>query len=89
MDLCEHMDDIQLIQVQTQVEDREFIQETLRKNNGNVVQTIMDLSNLTETKRDTPERSETEKHMDSLREIMDDKERVFHEVFSNMRKETT
>jgi len=69
--------------------DVDQIAETLKKHNGDVVKTIMELSNLSEQKRHIQERSARDQHMDTLREIMDDKERVFHEVLSNMKKETT
>ena len=84
-----NMEDIEIVESQTNIEDRSVILECLTKNNGDVVKTIMELSELktSKPKECSIPSSKFQLQMQAMREIVDEKDNLFHEVFSNMRNQ--
>lgn len=75
--------DVLLIQTQTGIDDLEIIKRSLADHDGDVISTIMHLNKLTECPtRDVlaqEVRSDHDRHMDMVRAIVDEKERMFYE----------
>lgn len=72
-------EDLELIKKQTNIYDELEIEKIFLKNNSNIIKTIMELSNLKIDKnRDKPITL-----FDDLREICDEKDKIFQNKKSN------
>lgn len=78
---------IAIVMSQTHVKDVDLIKECLEKCNGDVVNAIMMVSQLTPCQRNENETniSDHEKHMQNIRMIVNEKEELFHDVMANMK----
>lgn len=85
--------DVEIIKVQVGIEDEQIIRDALDENHGDIIATIIHLSNI---RASIPRlvhcqapRTEHQQHVENLRRIMDDKEHVFFEMLKNNKKENT
>jgi hypothetical protein len=83
----ESLEDIDMIKNQTGIDDERIIKDALVDHKNDIIATIMYLSELEACKERYPEkkRSEQDKHMDYVREVVNDKEAIFFKVFEDMR----
>ena len=85
--------DIYIVKSQVGIDDDKLIEDELERNKGDVIATIMNLSNIqAATPRlvhcDLPQ-TQHQQHMENVRQIMDEKEQVFFEVFQKRKQENT
>lgn len=78
--------DIDIIRSQTHVDDVQLIQECFEKCKGNVVETIMMVSQLQTCRVVEKELSEQEKTMQNIRDIVNEKEHIYHVTMEQMKK---
>lgn len=76
---------IKEIKLQTNIEDDNIIEETYKNSKGDVVQTIMKLMNITQSLPKCQTKS-TPTIFDNIREILAEKELVYHEIMSQNNK---